>query len=44
MKSPLIYSVSYFRLEGLSPPMLPRCDGTGLNFPYAIVIEMHITK
>jgi len=40
LKSPLIYSASYLDLEGLSPPMLPRGDGTGLNLPYAVIIKV----
>jgi len=40
IKSLLIYSVSYFSLEGLSPPTLPRDDGTALNFSYAVIIDM----
>ena len=40
LKSPLIYSASYLNLEGLSPPVLPRGDGTGLNLPYADIIKI----
>jgi len=43
IKSPLMYSVSYLNMEGLSPPMLPRGDGTGWNFPYSVIIEI-LTK
>jgi len=42
IKSQLIYIVSYLNLEGLSPAMLPCGDGTGLNFPYAVIIEILI--
>jgi len=31
---------SYLNLEGLSPPMLPRGSGTGLNLPYAVIINI----
>jgi len=40
LKSPLIYRVSHLNLEGLSPPMLPRGDGTGLNLPYAVIVKI----
>jgi len=40
LKSSLNYSASYLSLEGLSPPMLPRGDGTGLNLPYAVIIQI----
>jgi len=33
LNSTLIYSASYLNLEGLSPSMLPRGDGTGLILP-----------
>jgi len=36
----MIYSASYLNLEGLSPPMLPRGHGAGLNLPYAIIIKI----
>jgi len=40
IKYPLIYSVPHFCLEGLRTPMLPRGNGTGLNYPYAVIIEI----
>jgi len=41
-KSPLIYRVLHFNVEGLSPTMSPRDDGSSLNFPYAVIIEIRI--
>jgi len=31
-------------MEGLSPLILPRGDGTGLNIPYAVIIEIRIKE
>jgi len=44
LKSPLIYSASYLNLDGLSPPMLPSGDGTGLHLPYADIIKTRTKK
>jgi len=39
-----MYSASYLNLEGLSPPKLPRGDGTGLNLSYAVIVKIRTKK
>ena len=44
IKDLLICSVSYLHLERLSPTNAYRGDWTGLNFAYAVIIEIRIKK
>jgi len=36
----MIYSASYLNTKGLSPPVLLRDDGTGLNLLYAVILKI----